>query len=95
MEPEIYFSHPINDKDTNLPNPLLENFLYYARLIDPNMLHAINEISWVQSKPRKETLAKERMLLDYDSTQLNDILGYHDSQMILHIESDAEKIVMT
>ena len=45
--------------------------LYYDQSVDPKKLRAINEISRVQSKPRRDTDEKATMLLDYAATYPN------------------------
>ena len=58
------------------------------------MLRALNEISRIQARPTKDTLAKAQWFLDYTATYPNAIIRYHASQMVLHIDSDAAYLVM-
>ena len=69
-------------------------FLYYVRALDPTMLRTLNDISRVQTRPTKDTTAKEKWFLDYAETYPNAIIRYHASQMVLHIDSDAAYLVI-
>ena len=68
-------------------------FLYYSRAIDPTMLVALNEIASVQSKPTRQTLQKCDRLLDYAATYPNVKLRFFESDMVLHVDSDAAYLV--
>ena len=63
--------------------------LYYARLVDPKMLRAINEKLRVHSKPTRDTNKKAIMLLGYAATYPNESIHYKASNMVLHMDSDA------
>jgi hypothetical protein len=58
------------------------------------MLPAINEISGSQAAPTQKTMRACKMLLDYAATYPVAILRYHDSDMALHIDSDAAYLVL-
>ena len=64
-------------------------FLYYARSLDPTMLHALNEISRIQARPTKDTMAKAKWFLDYAANYPNAIIRYHARKMVLHTDSYA------
>jgi hypothetical protein len=61
-------------------------FLFYARAVDPTMLHTLNVLSAAQSKG---TQATTKALLNYYATHPDATLQYRASDMILHIHSDA------
>ena len=48
----------------------------------------------MQSKPTTDTFAKAHMLLYYAATYPNSVLRCHTSQMVLHIDSDTDYLVM-
>ena len=94
MVPEPYSSPLLGKKDPKFIQSVVGKLLYYTRLLDPTMLCGINEISRVQYKPTTDTLEKARILLDYASTYSSSILCSHASQMIIHVDSDSEYLVM-
>ena len=53
------------------------------------MLQEINEILRVQSRPKRDTEEKSRMLLDYTATYPNEIISYKYRDMVLHVYADA------
>ena len=63
--------------------------LYYARAVDSTMLVALNAISASQSKATETTAAAIVHLLDYAATHPDAVLRYTQSDMVLHIHSDA------
>ena len=65
---------------------IVGNMLYYAWLVYPTMLRAINENLQVQSRPSRDTSEKEKMLLDYAATYPNAILQCKASDMLLHVD---------
>lgn len=64
-------------------------FLYYARLIDPTMLHAINKIASQQSKATQNTIKLANHFLQYAATHPNGKTIYYASDMQLIAHSDA------
>ena len=58
------------------------------------MLRALNEISRIQVRPKKDTMAKAKWFLDYAATYPNEIIQYHARKMVLHIDSDSAYLVM-
>jgi hypothetical protein len=52
--------------------------LYYARAVEPTVLMPLNDIA-----------TKQKNLLDYLETHPDATIRYHESDMILHIHSDA------
>jgi hypothetical protein len=66
--------------------------LYYARAVDPNVLMPLNDIATEQTKATEKTQAATNQLLDYVATRPDATIRYHDSDMILHIHSDASHL---
>ena len=67
--------------------------LYYARAVDPTMLHAINDISLSAAKGTEATLDATMYLLNYAHTYPNAEIIYRQSDMILRVDSDAAYLV--
>ena len=65
------------------------SFLFYGRVCDYTMLHALNALATAQSKGTKKT--KEAMLhfLNYCATHPDATVRFSASDMILKIHSDA------
>jgi hypothetical protein len=63
--------------------------LYYARAVDLTVLMPLNDIETEQTKATGKTQAATNKLLDYLATHPDATIRYHDSDMILHIHSDA------
>ena len=64
-------------------------FLYYARAVDPTMLHALSILATEQTTGNQSTVAAMSLFLNYCATNPDSILRYHASDMILRVESDA------
>jgi hypothetical protein len=60
-----------------------------ARAVDPTVLMPLNDIATEQTKATEKTQAATNQLLDYLVTHPDATIGYHASDMILHIHSDA------
>ena len=58
------------------------------------MLCALTDISRIQARPTKDTMAKAKWFLDYAATYPNAIIRYYASKIVLHIDSDAAYLVM-
>ena len=65
------------------------SFLYYGRVVDPLILHALRDIASEQSAPTQKTLQKVERFLDYMSWHPNAIIHFYESGMILQVHSDA------
>jgi hypothetical protein len=63
--------------------------LYYARAVDPTVLMPLNDIATEQTKAMEKTQAVTYQMLDYLATHPDAKIGYHASDMVLHIHSDA------
>ena len=64
----------------------VRSFLFYDRAVDPTMLVALNEIGTQQAHATQLTLKKCSMLMDYEATHPLEIIRYHTSDMILHVD---------
>ena len=95
MAPDPDSSELLNQKVIKFIQTVVGIFLYYAQALDPTILRSLNEISRIQARPTKDTLAKAKWFLDYSATYPNAIIRYHASKMVLHIDSDAAYLVMT
>ena len=72
---------------------VIGKLLYYARAVDPTMLHAINDIALSASKGTEETLKATLHLLNYAHTHQASSIIYRASDMILRVDSDAAYLV--
>ncbi len=64
-------------------------FLYYARCVDSTMLPALGMLATQQATPTKNTIKKIKQFLDYASTNLDEVVTYHASNMVLAGYSNA------
>ena len=65
IDPYPNSSEFIDQQGTKFIQNVVSIFLYYARALDPTMICALNEISCVQARPTKDTMAKAKCFLDY------------------------------
>jgi hypothetical protein len=79
----------MSDAQTKTLQQVVGTFLFYARAVDPTMLHALNALSAAQSKGTQATAEALVHLLNYCTTYPNATIRYRASDMILHIHSDA------
>ena len=82
-------SPPIDKAQTKRIQTVVGKFLYYARAVDPTMLHALNDLATQQSKGTQKTMQALTHLLNYAATHPDATIRYTKSAMILHIHSDA------
>ena len=94
MAPDLYDSNIIDKKATKIIQSIAKTMLNHARLVDPMMLRAINEISRVQSKQIKDTEEKVKTSLEYTEKYPNATIRYISSNMVLHVDSDVTYITM-
>ena len=67
---------PFLDKlKTNYLQQVLGSFLYYARIINMTILHALSAIAPEQAKPRERTLKQVQQLLHYMHTNSTREIG--------------------
>ena len=82
-------SPPLNDNDKKFVQKLLGSFLYYARVIDLTILHALSAIASEQSKPTELTMKRMQQILEYmhsNPTHSHPIqIFWHDSQRSLRL----------
>ena len=74
MAPDPDSSELLDQKVIKFIQTLVSIFLYYARALNPTMLRALNEISRIQARPTKDTLAKAKWFLNYAATYPNAII---------------------
>ncbi len=63
--------------------------LYYARAVDPTILLTLSAIGTKQATPTQATMETIKQLLNYCTTQEEEIIMYSASKMILCIHSNA------
>jgi hypothetical protein len=76
-------------KETKLLQRVIGKFLYYARAVDPTMLHILSNLAASQTKGTETTTIQMVHFLNYCATYPAATLRYQASDMILHIYSDA------
>ena len=86
MAPDPNSSELLDQQGIKFIQTVVGIFLYYVRALDPTMLRALNEISCVQARSTKDTMAKAKWFLDYAATYPNAIIRCHASKMFLHID---------
>ena len=84
---------PLGLKQIRFIQRAIGKLLYYARAVDPTMLHAINDISLSTSKGTEATLDATVHLLNYAHTHQDAEIIYRKSDMILRVDSDAAYLV--
>jgi hypothetical protein len=65
------------------------SILYYSRAVDPTVLMALNDIAKEQTAATEKTKTVAGQLLDYLATHPGANIPFQESDMILHIHSDA------
>ncbi len=63
--------------------------LYYGRAVDSTIITGLGSLAAAQATPTTHTLYLVKWLLDYAATNLNAILTYAKSGMVLAVHSDA------
>ena len=84
---------PLGKDKIRFIQKVVGKLLYYARAVDPTMLHAINDISLKATKGTEATLDATMYLLNYAHTHPNTELIYRKSDMVLRVDSDAAYLV--
>jgi hypothetical protein len=82
-------SELLNLEDKTRVQEVLGTLLYYARAVDNTMLTAIGKIATQQASAIKFTLRAVTQLLNYAATNLEAIVLFHASDMVLYVESNA------
>ena len=86
-------SDKLTDKEIKYIQKVTGKFLYYARAVDPTMLHALNDIATKTIKGTKETLEDVNYFLNYCACNQDAAALYRASDMLLRIDSDAAYLV--
>ncbi len=63
--------------------------LYYGRAVDATIITGLSSLAAAQAKPTAHTVFLIKWLLDYITTNLDTILPYKKSDMVLAIHNDA------
>jgi hypothetical protein len=80
---------PATKDDQKLICQVVGVLLYYARAVDSMLLVALSSLASAQTAPTQHTMTLVRWLLDYVATNLDAILTYKKSNMVLAVHSDA------
>ena len=72
---------------------VLGKLLYYARAVDPTMLHAINDIAISAANGTEAVMEATVHLLNYAQAHPDAEILYRKSDMILRVDSDAAYLV--
>lgn len=92
---KVQLTTPVDDsakhtaKDTKLLQRVVGKFLYYARAVDPTMLHILSNLAASQTIGTAATTIQMVHFLNYCATNPDAKLRYSASDMILHVHSDA------
>jgi hypothetical protein len=85
----IDLSADMSPEQTKLLQKVVGKFLYYARAVDPTMLHILSTLASAQTIGTQDTMATMTYFLNYAASNPDAKLRYTASDMILMIESDA------
>ena len=83
----------VGPKEITFIQKVIGKLLYYARAVDPTMLHALNDIALSASKGTEATLGATTHLLNYAHTHPDSEIIYRASDMVLRVDSDAAYLV--
>ena len=89
LTPPINTSAPLDSKDITRLQEVIGTILYYARAINSTMIVALGSLAAKKLKGTEATAQKVTQLLDYCTTHPDTIICYHQSDMILAVDSDA------
>lgn len=81
-------SPPLSEPDIKRLQSIIGSLLYYARAVDPTILHAVNHAASLQAQPTQAVLNRAIRILQYLKRYPNNHLTYQACQMILHGMSD-------
>jgi hypothetical protein len=82
-------SPPLGIAEHRRVQQVLGTLLYYSRAVDLTMLTAISTLATQQAQPTAQTMTDLVTLLNYAATHPNAVVRFQQSDMILHVESDA------
>ena len=94
-EPEADTSEKLDTMGKKRIQEILGTLLYYARAVDPTLLVSVSSLARQQKEPTIKTMAAVNHLLDYCATHPNATTRFHQSDMVLHVESDASYLSET
>jgi hypothetical protein len=80
---------PMNAEQTHWLQQVVGTFSFYARAVDPTMLHALNVLAASQKRGTQATVEALVHFLNYAATHPNAKIRYRASAMVLHVHSDA------
>ena len=75
-------------KETKYVQAVSRTLFYYTIVVDTTIITALSSIVTKKAKPMQETFKKVKQLLDYCTTQEEEIITYNMSKMILAVQSD-------
>jgi hypothetical protein len=78
----------LNKEEAKYVQAVAGTLLYYARVVDNTILHALSAIATEQVKPTEQTKATIKQLLDYCAMQEEPVIAYKASKMILAVHSN-------
>ena len=84
-------------KEVDVIQKIIEKFYYYARAVDHTILVALGELAIKQtvSITTKKVAEDLTHFLNYAATHPKAEIKYHNSDMVLHIDSDASYLPMS
>jgi hypothetical protein len=86
---QLDHTSPMTDNDTKLLQRVVGKFLFYARAVDPTMLHILNHLAASQSGGTQQTISTMTHFLNYCATHPDANITYIASDMTLRVHSDA------
>ena len=84
----------LDEKETKRIQSIVGSFLYHARVLNHNLLPAINETSTTQAKPTTYALDECHQMLDHAATHPDVYVRYFASDVVLTIDSDITCLVV-
>ena len=81
-------SPPLGPQDKKYIQQVVGSFLYYTCKVDMTILLVLSAITADQSKPTERIMERVDQLLDYMHSNLNAVIQFQASDMILNIHSD-------
>ena len=86
-DPDV--SPPLSPTEVTTLQQIIGVLLYYARAVDSTMLVALGTLAAAQTKATANTMKAAHQLLDYAATHPDAKVRFTQSDMILHVHSDA------
>jgi hypothetical protein len=85
----VYTSRSATKAEEKVIWQVIGVLLYYGRAVDSTIITGLSSLAAAQAKPTARTLFLINWLLDYMATNLDAILTYKKSDMVLAVHSDA------